>query len=259
MFAGSAMVGSMAKDNGAGTRADVLYARLREDIYGSRLKAGQRLKFPELCQRYGTSVGVAREALTRLAAERLVAFQPHQGYAVASLSAEELTDLTAVRVELESLAFRQSMLSGDDRWESNLVAVHHLLRIQDRHAFDGERGDAWYLAHEDLHAALVAGCGNARLVQMTRELRAETELYRRWAAPFLRENSRDPVAEHEALVQAALDRDVERGVGLLREHIAFTTQMLLSELPDVDSRSDDECKLRRAHDLRVRSELSAHQ
>lgn len=220
----------MVKRGGSGTRATEAYERLRQDIFMGRLEPGQRLKFPALCAEYETSAGVLREALTRLAAERLVTPQPHQGYAVASLSVGELTDLTAARVELEALTFRQSMISGDDRWEADVVAAHHLLCLREREAEGGLRGDAWYLAHEAFHAALVAGCGNRRLIAIAQGLRAETELYRRWAAPLNAEHDRDPAAEHQALADAALARDVDRGVTLLRDHIAFTTQMLLSRL-----------------------------
>jgi DNA-binding GntR family transcriptional regulator len=220
----------VAKHAGPGTRADELYERLRSDVFMGRLEPGQRLKFSQLCADYGTSVGPVREALIKLAGERLVTLQAHQGYAVTSLSAAELTDLTTARVELETLAFRQAMLNGDDRWEAEVVAGHHLLARRDRQALEGDRGGSWYLAHEDFHAVLLAGCGNRRIVEMAQGLRAEGELYRRWAAPFIEENDRDPAAEHKALAEAAVERDVERGVELLRDHIAFTSQMLLSRL-----------------------------
>lgn len=218
------------KHTGTGTRADDLYERLRSDIFLGRLGPGKRLKFPELCERYGASVGPVREALTKLTGERLVALQPHLGYAVAALSAAELTEITTARVDIESLAFRRAMRSGGDVWESGVVAAHHLLTLRDREVPKLGHGDGWHLAHESFHAALIAGCPNNRLIDIARGLRAETEIYRRWAAPLLEENDRDPAAEHQALAEAALGRDIERGVELLGEHIAFTTQMLLSHL-----------------------------
>lgn len=218
----------------SGTRADELYERLRGDIFMGRLEPGRRLKFPELSAAYGTSVGPVREALTRLTAERLVTLQAHIGYTVAPLSADELTDLTAARVEVESLAFRKAILAGDEQWESDVVAAHHLLALREREVVSTDtRGDPWFAAHEAFHAILLVGCGNRRLTEMSQQLRAETELYRRWAAPLLEENERNPAAEHKALVDAVTDRDADRGAALLRDHIAFTTQMLLSGLlPD---------------------------
>jgi DNA-binding GntR family transcriptional regulator len=219
---------------GSGTRAGELYERLQRDIFTGRLEPGRRLKFPELCAEYGTSVGPVREALTRLTAERLVTLQSHLGYTVAPLSADELTDLTTARVEIESLAFRRAILAGDEQWESDVVAAHHMLALREREVVaTGTRGDPWFAAHESFHAVLLVGCGNRRLTEMAQELRAETELYRRWAAPLLEEHERDPAAEHKALADAVTTRDADRGAELLRDHIAFTTQMLLGGLlPD---------------------------
>ena len=109
------------------TSAHQVCAQIRRDIYAARLQPGQRLKFPELCSRYGTSVGVAREALTMLAAERLVQPQAHAGYRVTPLSIEDLTDLTVARVGVESLTFRHAIEEGDLEWEASVVAAHHLL------------------------------------------------------------------------------------------------------------------------------------
>jgi DNA-binding GntR family transcriptional regulator len=218
----------------SGTRADELYERLRADIFLGRLEPGQRLKSSDLCATYGTSVGPVREALTKLTGERLVALQPHLGYTVTALSAAELIEITTVRVDIESLAFRGAVQDGDDAWESGVVATHHLLALRERQVLADGRGDAWYLAHEAFHAALLAGCGSRRLIAIARDLRAETELYRRWAAPLLVESERDPVAEHQALADAALSRDVDGAVDLLRDHIAFTTQMLLTQLMPTD-------------------------
>ncbi|WP_432182817.1 FCD domain-containing protein [Streptomyces sp. NBC_00063] len=234
----------MVKRAGSGTRANELYEQLRADIFRGRFAPGQRLKFPDLCARYSISVGVAREALTRLSAERLVTPQAHQGYAVASLSAEELGDLTYARVELESLTFQLSVRQGSGQWESQVVAAHHLLSLREREVVGGgARGDEWYQAHEAFHTVLLAGCGNRRLVQMAHSVRAEAELYRRWAEPFIYENGRDPAAEHQALAQAVIDRDSERATRLMRDHIAFTTQMLLSRLDTADAPDDGELDL----------------
>jgi DNA-binding GntR family transcriptional regulator len=222
------------------TRANAVYERLRGDIFTARLRPGQRLKFPDLCAEYDTSVGVAREALARLASEGLVRPQAHLGFAVTSLSVEELTDLTTARVELEGLTFRQAMQSGDEHWETRVVGAHHLLTLRERQAAEGTRGDDWYLAHEQFHAVLLAGCGNRRLIKMTQTLRAEAELYRRWAAPLLLENDRNPAAEHQALADAAVNRDIDRGVALLRDHIAFTTQMLLVGLMEIDQQPENQ-------------------
>ncbi|GII60956.1 GntR family transcriptional regulator [Sphaerisporangium krabiense] len=220
------------------TRTDRVYEQIRADIFAARLKPGARLKFPDLCAAYDTSVGVAREALARLAAERLVRPQPHQGYTVAELSQDQLTDLTMARVEIEAMTFRQAVVHGDMAWEGEIVAAHHVLSRIDPREFAEATADVleeWYAAHEVFHRALLRACPSRRMVDIALALRDEAELYRRWAGPLGNEKDRDVAGEHRAILEAALARDADLAARLLRDHIAHTTQVLISGVESVDA------------------------
>jgi DNA-binding GntR family transcriptional regulator len=220
----------MVRQSGGTTRTDGTYQRLRADILGGRLVPGQRLKFPELCERYGTSVGAAREALTKLAAEGLVSTQAHQGYSVVPLSHEDLADLTLARVEVESLVLRLSVQHGDMHWESQAVAAHHLLeRTPLIDPDDPDRlSDHWVEAHAAYHVALLAGCPNRRLLDTALALREEAELYRHWSVSLGHEPDRDIVGEHRGIRDAAIARDADLAANRLRDHIAHTAQLLIT-------------------------------
>ncbi|WP_040865345.1 GntR family transcriptional regulator [Nocardia exalbida] len=223
----------MAKSGGT-TRADGIYQALRGDILGGRLVPGERLKFPELSEHYKVSVGAAREALTKLAAEGLVTTKAHQGFLVRPLSHRDLAELTQARVEIESLVLRLSVLEGDMRWEADAVAAHHFLertRYRDP-AEPSHPTDEWSTAHAAFHNALLAGCGNRRLLDTARALRQEAELYLQWSVSFGNEPDRDVPGEHRELLDAAVSRDADRAQDLLRDHIAHTAQLLISCAPD---------------------------
>ncbi|WP_019630527.1 GntR family transcriptional regulator [Actinomadura atramentaria] len=224
----------MAKREGGATRADEVYQRLRGDILGGRLNPGERLKFPDLCARYGTSVGAAREALARLAIEGFVRGRSHVGFTVVPLSHEDLADLTTARVEIESLAFRMAIRDGDMAWESRAVAAHHVLERTPFFATDDadHPSDAWTAAHAAFHFALLDGCANRRLRTAARSLREEAELYRHWSVSFGREPDRDIAGEHRGLVEAAVARDADLGAERLREHIAHTARLLIRGATD---------------------------
>ncbi|MEV5706183.1 FCD domain-containing protein [Actinoallomurus sp. NPDC052274] len=210
-------------------RAEQVYQRLRADIFNATLAPGQRLKFPDLCATYDISVGVAREVLTRLAAERLVVSKAHQGYTVVELSGDELADLTTARVHIESLVFRESVLHGDASWEAQVLAAHHLLsRTPLPTDVGSDAMQEWSRAHEAFHQSLLGGCPSRRLRETAQTLRDEAELYRRWAGPLGTEPDRDLAGEHKALADAALARDADRAATLLRDHIAHTTEILIS-------------------------------
>ncbi|WP_328609572.1 GntR family transcriptional regulator [Amycolatopsis sp. NBC_00345] len=216
------------------TRADGVYQRLRRDILGGRLVPGERLKFPELSRRYETSVGAAREALTRLVADGFVKTQSHQGFSVTPLSHEDLADLTYARLEIESLVLRLSVRDGDMAWEAAAVAAHHILERTPFVAPDdtGHPTDAWSVAHAAFHGALLGGCRNRRLLASAVGLREEAELYLQWSVSFGREPDRDLAGEHRALLDAAVARDADSAARLLRDHLAHTAQLLISVATD---------------------------
>lgn len=215
------------------TRTEAVYGRLRADILSGRLQPGERLKFPEVGERYEASVGVVREALGRLAMEGFVLAQPRHGFQVRPLSQADLEDLTTARVEIESAVFRYSVAQGDMEWEGGVVAAHHVLERTDFVVGEPPQvTEEWAAAHGAFHLALLAGCSNLRLVGMARQLRGEAELYRRWSVSRGGEPDRDLVAEHLALMEAAVARDAERAARLLAEHIEHTARLLVTVTAD---------------------------
>jgi len=219
----------MARPGAAPTRSEGVYSRLRTDILAGRLRPGSRLPFAELCSRYGTSVGVVREGLSRLTEQDLVVAEPQQGYRVKSVSAQDLQHLTDARVQIETLVVRSAIDSADLAWESSVLAAHHtLVRTPQQDPEDPQRmSEAWASAHATYHATLLDGCPNPRLRAMALALRDSAELYRRWSVPVGHDNSRDVGSEHAALLAAALARDAEGATTVLTEHLRRTARVLL--------------------------------
>lgn len=212
------------------TKADRVFDRLRGDILAGRHHPGERLRYSELCDSYATSTGVLREALLRLAEQGLVIGEAQHGFRVVPLSPADLRELTEARSELETLTLRLAMTNGDIDWESRLIAAHHkLARTEQLDPEDPERlSDVWVSAHEEFHAALLDGCTNQRLKSIAGTLRASAELYRRWSVPLGRESERDVPAEHAAILEATIARDITLATDRLGQHVRLTTEILLA-------------------------------
>ena len=210
------------------TRVDRVYAALRSDILGGRQQPGSRLPFADLSARYEASMGVVREALTRLQGEGLVESEPQFGFRVVSVSAESLRNLTEARCAIETLVFRSSIQNGDLAWESAVLAAHHRLdRTPQMETDDPARlSDAWSSAHAAFHLALLAGCPNPILLGTAVSLRDSAELYQRLSVPE-DATERDIPAEHRAILDAALAHDEDLASALLTRHIQRTTDILL--------------------------------
>lgn len=210
----------------APTRSVHVHGEVRRDILGGVLRPGSRLSPLTLAERYGVSLGVVREALTRLGEQGLVLSQPQLGFQVLPLSRADLLDLTSVRLDLEPLALRRSVEQGDVEWRSRLIAAHHVLERTPSHDVDGAFNEEWPVAHRAFHLQLLAGCGSRRLVEIASTLRDAAEVYRRWSTP-LGSEPRDVAGEHRAILEAVEAGDPDLAAERLARHIAHTTDVLI--------------------------------
>lgn len=204
------------------------YEGLRADLLACRILPGKKLKIQELCDRFAVSLGAIREALSRLTSEGLVIAEPQRGFRAAPISAADLVDLTAVRVEIDSLCLKRAIACGDVNWEARLVATaHRLARTPERTPDDPARSNEdWADAHAAFHLALVDGCNSPWLLHLHTLLYAQSERYRRLSVPFAI-RGRNVNEEHQAIVTATLARDAKTAVRLLATHLEATTRILL--------------------------------
>jgi DNA-binding GntR family transcriptional regulator len=222
------------------SKAEQVFAQLRSDILAGRHLPGARLRYSELSEHYGTSMGVLREGLLRLAEQGLVKGEPQLGFQVVELSAGDLLELTDARRLVETLTLGRAIDEGDVDWESRVIASHHRLsRTPQLDASDPVRlSDAWTAAHADFHNTLLDGCSNRRLKAVAAMLRDSAELYRQWSLP-LGQPGRDAAVEHALIVEDVLARDRDGAMRHLCGHVDRTTEILLASAARNDELSED--------------------
>jgi DNA-binding GntR family transcriptional regulator len=212
------------------TRSLEVYDEIRSDIMSTRIPPGARLKVGPLCERFGVSLSVVREALTRLSEQGLVRSEPQLGFSAVPLDRDSLEDLTRVRVEIETLALRWAIERADLSWETSVVAALYQLGRTPVSEPGSENGisDAWSDAHRAFHAALASGCESPLLMELRRGPYDSAEIYRRWARPGAVREERDVRKEHTEIADAAIARDIALATSLLEAHIRRTTKTLLT-------------------------------
>ena len=202
-------------------------ARIRDDILCCRLLPGSKLNIAALAGALDVSLGAVREALSMLQSEALVISEPQRGYTVSPVSLKELDDITEARIAIETLCLRQSLRRGDLAWESAVVAAWHTLsRLSETEEGRSQHlSKPWARAHADFHASLVGACGNDWLLRMRATLYEQSERYRRLSVP-LAHAKRDVPAEHKAIFDAVMDRDTERAMAALEDHLRKTATIV---------------------------------
>jgi DNA-binding GntR family transcriptional regulator len=197
------------------TKTEQMHGWLREAILTHALKPGEYLNLDELARRHGVSAIPVREAVARLAMERLVFLRPHLGAEVAPLDENSVHDVFALLEGLETAsAGRVAALAGAD----DLAALHDLLETLERAARSGDTG-AWGRANTAFHLRLA---GVARLPLVQDELRIAFDHWDRIRRHFFHSapgpRLGEAQREHREMVDA-----VERGAGValeqcLRQH-----------------------------------------
>jgi DNA-binding GntR family transcriptional regulator len=210
------------------THSEEVYASLRAELLSGTFLPGSKLRLAGLGTRYGVSLSVVREAMTRLAGEGLVRALPQRGFCVTPLSVEDLLDLTRARVLIETSVLRESIGQGGLEWESAVIAAHHTLQGTTYTTAEGHLGGAWSQAHHAFHRALLTGANSPRLESIATELRDCSLLYQHWSIEIAHDLDRDVAAEHRNIAELAVARDAEGAVKALTEHLERTTAALLA-------------------------------
>jgi GntR family transcriptional regulator, carbon starvation induced regulator len=212
---------------GARSLVEAAYGTIRLDILNGVLPPGAKLRFEMLRERYNVGASTLREALTRLVGEALVTSEEQRGFRVAEVSLDDFADLTQTRKLIEVEALRQSILFGDDDWEGALVgAFHRLGKVDEKLAGSpSEQRDEFEERNREFHFTLIAACPSRWLKHMHGLLFHQSERYRRLSLT-LRADGRDVHAEHKAVLEAALARNVDLACRLEAEHIEKTLEFL---------------------------------
>lgn len=218
-------------ESGPRTVADAVHQRLRADLMGGRYAPGEALRLEPLMARYGCGISPLREALNRLAADRLVRGVGQRGFQAAQVTLAEMWDVMRLRQKLEGEALAMAIEAGDARWESEILAAFHRLAKAPPPGHDRADPDAWERGHRDFHCALIAACSSEWLLHFIGILYGHTERYRRirFERTMPRKLVRDVEAEHRALMDAVLARDKRRAVKLLTEHLEKTANFIARE------------------------------
>ncbi|HEY2279736.1 MAG TPA: GntR family transcriptional regulator [Streptosporangiaceae bacterium] len=209
-----------------------VYAGIRADILAGRFAPGAKLSPRTIATEYNVSLSVVREALTRLTEQDLVVAAPQLGFSVVELDIEDVRDVSRLRILIEGAGLRGAVEHADVEYEARVMASHHRLsRTPNLPAQPGEAmTEDWPRAHAEYHGALLSACPSPRLRDLAASLRETAELYRRWSGLTEAQETRDVAAEHHRLMEAALDRDADRAVVVLTEHINKTATLLQSYL-----------------------------
>jgi len=214
-------------DTAAQSTTQRAYIALREAIITGKIAPGEKLKVEELKGTLNTGASPVREALSLLTSNQLVERRDQRGFRVALASKKQFNEVLSLRCQLEDLALRASIKQGDQEWEERLVlAHHHMTKL-----YEGAQ-DAFEIQHKTFHMALLAACDSPILLRFCEQLYDLNVRYRYLALKSTSYAKRDVAGEHQAILNAAIERKFEAASRLLVAHYRNTGDYL-AELMDL--------------------------
>lgn len=183
-------------------------------IVSGETPPGEVLTVPTLAGDFGVSATPVREAMLNLARRGFLRPIRNRGFQVTEVSADELHQLTEVRLLLEAPPMRRVAGAVDG------ALAKELRELADRIVAAGRarRFEEYLEADTAFHLRVLAVTGNQKLVDTVRELRQQTRL-----VGLVRLADADalvPTAlEHAELVDLLVAGDGEGAEALMRRHL----------------------------------------
>ena len=199
-----------------------IHQELRERLTTGRFEHGAKLRAEKLRAEFGCSASTVREILFRLSTVGLVDFEEQRGFRVPPQSRDRQHELTAMRILLEQEGACLSVRLGGVAWESQLSAAHHKLsHIESRIRADGgvvAYLHLWSRAEQEFHETLIGACGSALMK------RIHAQIYAQFRQQLVSAETNfgyfpENIAEHQAILDAALDRDEPRVRARIHDHL----------------------------------------
>lgn len=207
----------------------VIEETLRAAILDGRIPCGAALRQQDLADLFGVSRMPVREALRQLEAQSLLNVIAHKGAVVAPLVQGDAVETYALRILLESEALRLSipLLTSEDFQQ----AARYIDELETQHDYT-EIGRLNRLFHMSLYSK----APNRRLLKLVDEGLNEEERFLRFnlEAMGLGKLSQE---DHRAMLRAVEDRDVERSVKMLEQHLNRGVEVITRYLDSPEAKN----------------------
>jgi DNA-binding GntR family transcriptional regulator len=205
------------------TAQDLVLSSIRRAILSGVLAPGARLRQEELADWFGTSRIPVREALRGLEYEGLVSSEPHRGFTVTAIDADDVEEVYDLRILLESQAIRLALpvIRDDD-----LDDLERLFQAMQSAASPDEQ----LAARERFYLRLYSITGRPRLVGLIMRMRQEVARVLRWAT--IQHSSEI----HEQFFEAVRVGDAERAVAQLAGHYRRVAILIRRYLKEAEAR-----------------------
>lgn len=209
------------------TLTDRIYQDIKDDISSKVFQPGEKLNIKELARKYNVSDTPVKQALQRLAEEKMVINTPNKGMSVRALTPHELNDIFDIRLMMDTFFVKDIIpalnYNGNLRrqLEENLETQRHFIESNE----SSRKPDEYFALDLEFHTLYLAASGNRKAVEVLQGLQPFTYA----TGTYVNQpHSRDCecVEEHQAILDAAFAGNTDALCKAVTTHIENSRRAL---------------------------------
>ncbi|NKB63652.1 MAG: FCD domain-containing protein [Gammaproteobacteria bacterium] len=195
---------------------DRIYQSVKWSLITGEYFPGSVLSIRSLAKKMGTSTMPVREALTRLASERLLQSSVKRSYKVAELDHKRVADQFFLRARLEGIATELAVPNMTSAQIDDLETLAHMM-VQD---IESGRNENYIVRNYNFHFSIYAASQNEELFWSIERLWAQTGPY---LAQVVRNQNmpEDWQVLHSEIAKAIRSRSAEKASQLIETDISW--------------------------------------
>ena len=215
------------------------YKAILKRLYSGSSLPGTRLSDEVIAKEIGISRSPVREAISRLASEGIVEYQPRRGAFIRVPTRQEIEDLFEARLALEGFAaaraaevVRDEDLAELEDFNKKLLATVQACRQRPSKIADRPLVDRFLKADFRFHQKIVDILGNNTIMAMINECRILSRLFAHMTMDHDLHLMAHTYRQHTALLRAIRRRDSQGAAHWMNYHIKSTAKTVLKAFND---------------------------
>jgi DNA-binding GntR family transcriptional regulator len=233
------------------TRSAVQYTSLGDQVYhvlwrqivDRTLRPGDKISDVQISEELGVSRTPVREALYRLAQDKIVEAKSQRGFFVASFSSQDVREIYDIRAALEILAMRLALPHLTAAQLDEAQQALDEARRQVEHDAEGARA-FWLRVDRAFHEMIAGAAGNGRLQTLIAGLQGQIGVLQVYGT-YLLEIEQMALGHHQAMLDAMRRGDGAAAERAMEQHIQEVKARMLAEFDEREQRAAHSASLRR--------------
>jgi len=195
----------------------IIFEKIREDILNSKYDPGEKIVEAKLADELGVSRTPVREALKQLELDGLVENIPNRGVIVKGVTTQDIQDIYMIREAIEGIAAKWSVERMSQEELDSLKEIYELMEF---YTFKKDV-DKIFELNTRFHELIYMATNSRFLEHVLRDFQLfiKTTRYESLKSEGRLEHT---LQEHKEILDAFVDRDQEKAVEKIIEHISHS-------------------------------------